>query len=145
MSDRTWRTTFWWRRLLLRFFAMFSFIKNSGDEFNFSSSVSSFYSCTLRASGPKRSLPPTDMTSGRSLSLWGRSTVGDSKMERRRSLWRWVKSSVEVTPESWAMICASRAIELALWMRSSTNVMSFWILFLVAESWMNLGTFWRKL
>ena len=77
------------------------------------------------------------MTSRRSLSLWGRSTVGDSKMERRRSMWRWVKSSVDGTLESWAMICASRAIELALWMRSSIKVMSFWILFLVAESRIN--------
>ena len=94
----------------------------------FSSSVSNFHSCTLQASGPKRSFPPTDITRRQSLSRCGRATVGESKTERRRSIWRWVNSSVAVTPESWAMICASRAIELALWMRSSTNEMSFWML-----------------
>ena len=111
----------------------------------FSSLVSCFHSWTLRASGPKRSLLPTDMTSKRSLSRWGRSTVGEWKTVRWRSMWRWVKSSVDMTPPSWAMRWASRAIELALWIRSSTKVISFWILFLAGETLRNRVIFCKKL
>ena len=86
-------------------------------------------------------LPPTGKTSRRSLSRCGRVTVGASNTERRRSIWRWVNSSVAVTPESWAIMWASRAMELALWIRSSTSDMSFWILFFEAESRRKRRTF----
>ena len=119
--------------------------KTRAMSLTFSSSVSNFHSCTLRASGPKRSLPPTDITSSRSLSRCGRATVGESKTKWRRSMCRCVNSSVAVAPASWAIMWASRAIELALWMRSSTSEMSLWILFFEAESRKKRRTFCWKL
>ena len=85
------------------------------------------------------------MTRRRSLSCWGRLTVGASRTERRRSMCRWVKSSVAVTPESCAIMWASRAMELARWIRSSTRETSFFILSLEAESRKNWRTFCWKL
>ena len=111
----------------------------------FSSSVSLFHSWTWRAFGPNRSCPPTSMSRSLSLSRWGRDTDGSSRTDRRRNMCRCVNSSVAVTPESWAMIWASRAIELALWKRSSMIEISFWMLFLAAESRKNSRTFCWKL
>ena len=74
------------------------------------SSVSFFHSCTLRALGPKTSLPPMDITKRRSLSLWGRLTEGDSKTVCLRCIWKCMKSSVQVTPESWNISWASRTV-----------------------------------
>ena len=119
--------------------------KTLAISLTFSSSVSLFHSWTWRALGPNRSCPPTSITRSLSLSRWGRDTVGSSSTNRRRNMCKCVKSSVAVTPESCAMIWASRAIELALWKRSSMTEISFWILFLAAESRKNSRTFCWKL
>ena len=65
-----------------------------------SSSVSLCHSQLWRALGPKRLWHPRDMTIRQSLSRLGRLTAGDSRTVRRRSMWRWVYSSVAVTPAS---------------------------------------------
>ena len=119
--------------------------KTLAMSFTFSSSVSRFHSWTCRAFGPKRSFPPTSITRSRSLSRWGRDMVGASSTDLRHSICKCVKSLVAVTPESCAMIWASRAMELARWKRSSISEISFWILFLAAESLRNSRTFCWKL
>ena len=58
--------------------------------FTFSSSVSVFHSWILRAFGPKRSLPPSNITRRRSLSRWRSSTEGDSKTVHLLSICKWV-------------------------------------------------------
>ena len=124
MWERAWRMTGRWRRLLLSLVSLLSLIEHSGDEFNLFLIGVTLPLMNFTASGPKRSLSPTDMMRRRFWSHCGRSTVGGSKTVRRWSMCRWVKSSGNVTPASWAMRWAARAIELALWIRSFTKVIS---------------------
>ena len=110
-----------------------------------SSSVSFFHSCTLRALGPKTSLPSMDITKRQSLSLWGRLTEGDSKTVCLRCICKCVNSSVAVTPESLDISWASRTVELALCRRSSRREASFSTESFATDERKKIITFCRKL
>ena len=79
------------------------------------------------------------------LEIWGRSTAGDSRTVRLRSICKCVYSSVAVTPASWDISWASRAVELTHWRMSSKTETSFLMVSWAADEWKNIMTFCRKL
>ena len=130
-----------WRRWLLSggLVSTFSFFEDSGDELHLL--LFSILLPLLHSLGPKRSLPPTAITRRWSLSHWGRSTVEDSRTVLLWSRYKWVYSSVAVTPASCDISWASRMVELARWDHlGAKRLTSF-----ATEEWRKMMTFCRKL